>query len=104
MPAGPKFARLLRTATLPADWNNGRLKPSAQISLSSSLASVARLRGVEFVESVCSAFASISGLLILPKLLSALVRVDLVQAAQRERVADPGELGDVEVAGVDVVR
>ena len=103
MPAGPKFARLLRTATLPGDWNSGRLNPSAQISLSSSLASALCLLGVEFVEDVCSTFASISGLLILPKLLSAPVRVDLVQAAQRERVADPGELRDVEVADGDVV-
>ena len=72
MPAGPKFARLLRTATLPADWNNGRLNPSAKMSLSSSLASSRAFAGSSSSK-VCSTFASISGLLILPKLLSALV-------------------------------
>ena len=72
MPAGPKFARLLRTATLPADWNNGRLKPTPQISLSSSLASSRAFAGSSSSK-VCSAFASISGLLMLPKLRSAFV-------------------------------
>ena len=103
MPAGPKLARLLRTATLPGDWNSGRLNPTPQISLSSSLASSRAFAGSSSSK-VCSIFASISGLPILPKLLSAVGRVDLGQAGQRERVADPGELGDVEVAGVDVVR
>ena len=52
--------------------------------------------------STSSTLPSISALVTLPKLLSAPV-VDLVEAAQRECVSDPRELGYVEVTDVYVI-
>ena len=103
MPAGPKFARLLRTATLPADWKSGRLKPMSKIILSSSLASLRAFAGSSSSK-VCFGLRVDLRTADLAEVALRVGRVDLVEAAQRERVADPAELGDVEVAGNDVVR
>ena len=44
-PRAPKLASVLRTATFPTDWVMGRLNPSAQINLSTSLANARAFTG-----------------------------------------------------------
>ena len=80
IPARGRLARLLRTATLPGDWNSARLNLSHSI-VSTSLASARALAGSNS-SSTWSTFASISGEEILPKLPARVVKIWLRQHSE----------------------